>query len=329
MGAIILEIASYFPDNVVTNQDLATRNPEWSVDRIAQKTGIEQRHIVRDDQFASDLAVEAAQQLFSTGVCQPSDVDYVLLCTQSPDYLLPTTACLVQHRLGIPKRAGALDFNLGCSGYIYGLGVAQGLIETGQASKVLLLTAETYSKFLDIEDRSSVTLFGDAAAATLIGATENGSGLPGAYVYGTDGAGADHLIVKQGGMRFPGSPAGSLRMNGPEVFRFALDVVPECVQQMLEKSRQSIETIDLFVFHQANRYMLDHLRNKLNIPEEKFYVSFAQCGNTVSSTIPIALQSAIGEGRLKNGDTVMLVGFGVGLSWGATVLSWPYLHLPA
>jgi 3-oxoacyl-[acyl-carrier-protein] synthase-3 len=335
--AAILGINSYLPGDPVTNADLASKFPEWSVERIAQKTGIEQRHIASSDECSSDLAREAARNLFASGVCTPGEIDYLLFCTQSPDYFLPTTACLLQQELGIPKGAGALDFNLGCSGYVYGLGLAHGLIKSGQASRVLLLTAETYSKFLRPQDRSCVTIFGDGAAATLIGAVP---GDPEAerpvYIYGTDGSGSDHLIVKNGGMRqrCSTSAAGEsvsaacsdfLWMNGPEIFTFTLRVVPACIQELLKKAGKRMEDIDLFVFHQANRYMLDHLRAKLRIPEEKFYVSLASCGNTVSSTIPLALQNASDEGRLKAGQQVMLVGFGVGFSWGATLLSWPFL----
>jgi 3-oxoacyl-[acyl-carrier-protein] synthase-3 len=302
------------------------------VDRIAEKTGIEQRHIAGANECSSDLAYAAAQKLFASGVCRPDEIDYILLCTQSPDYVLPTTACLLQHRLGIPETAGALDFNLGCSGYIYGLGLAHGLIGTGQASKLLLLTAETYSKFLDPTDRSVVTIFGDAGAATLICSdSADNEPLTPAYVYGTNGAGAEHLIVHAGARRDADESlqtkceAKYLRMNGPEIFRFTLQVVPDCIKQLLAKTGKKLSDIDLFVFHQANRYMLEHLRRKLSIEEDRFYIHLQDCGNTVSSTIPIALKNAMEEGRLKNKQLVMLVGFGVGLSWGATLLQWPHL----
>ncbi len=333
LKAAVLGLSSYLPEKFVTNADLARDFPDWSVERIANKTGIHKRHLAQDDECASDLAFQAAQQIFKH-FCKPEEIDYLLFCTQSPDYLLPTTACLLQDRLGIPQTAGALDFNLGCSGYIYGLGLAHGLIATGQASKVLLLTAETYSKFLDPQDRSSVTIFGDGAAATLIGALEGGEMQnKSAYVYGTDGAGARHLILRGSGQR-RNATAGStnlqqgpecLHMDGPEIFSFALRVVPDCAKQLLAKTGKSIQDIDLFVFHQANQYMLNHLREKLGIPEDKFLVSFAHCGNTVSSTIPIALEHARQTGRLKPGQQVMLLGFGVGLSWGAALLQWPFL----
>jgi 3-oxoacyl-[acyl-carrier-protein] synthase-3 len=274
--------------------------------------------------------VAAAHKLFSSGVCRPESIDFLLLCTQSPDYFLPTTACILQDRLGLPTSAGALDFNLGCSGFVYGLSLAKGLIETGQAANVLLLTAETYSKFLHPEDRGVRALFGDAAAATLLQARHDApaGGLPwiGPFVFGTDGKGMNNLIVAKGGMRRESADVttnGSvahLHMNGPEIFTFTLNAVPQAVKNLLKRAGKGIDDIDLFVFHQANRFMLDHLRDRLEIPKEKFVVSMSHCGNTVSSTIPIALRDAVNQQVLHPGQLVMLVGFGVGYSWGATLI---------
>jgi 3-oxoacyl-[acyl-carrier-protein] synthase-3 len=335
MHAKLTAIEYYLPEKILSTQDLSAEFPEWSVEKIDDKTGIRDRHIAAPEECSSDLAVAAARKLFDSGACQPDEIDFVLLCTQSPDYFLPTTACLVQDRLGIPTTAGALDFNLGCSGFVYGLGLGEGLIASRQARNLLLLTAETYSKFLHPRDKSVRTLFGDAAAATLLTASEQLS--LGPFVYGTDGAGAPNLIVPAGGMRQARTAEtaiakeddsknlrsqDNLFMAGGEIFNFTLSAVPKSIQALLEKACLSIEQIDLFVFHQANRFMLDHLRKRLKIPAEKFQVSMAHCGNTVSSTIPIALKEAQREGRLKNGATVMLVGFGVGYSWGATLLRW-------
>lgn len=344
MKAKIEGIEYYLPDRVLNNQDLAREFPDWSVEKIQGKTGILQRHIAAENECSSDLAVTAANRLFKQTGRSPKEVDFVLLCTQSPDYFLPTTACLVQDRLGIPTTAGALDFNLGCSGFIYGLGMAQSLILGEQATVVLLITAETYSKFIHPQDKSVRTLFGDAAAATLVGASPDGmkGSRPAVYVYGTDGSGAGNLIVPAGGMRERCSEetahetsdeSGNVRsldnlfMNGAEVFTFTLRAIPDCVQRILTKSGRTLDDVDLFVFHQANQYMLEHLRMKLKIPKEKFFIYLHECGNTVSSTIPIALNQAAGEGKLKPGQTVMLVGFGVGYSWGAVLLEWPFLSL--
>jgi len=336
--AAIQAIEYYLPEGALTNQELALAFPEWSLEKIADKTGIVQRHLAAPDECASDLAVAAARKLFASGACKPEEIDFILLCTQSPDYFLPTTACILQDRLGLPTSAGALDYNLGCSGFVYGLSLAKGLIETGQATRVLLLTAETYSKFLHPRDRSVRALFGDAAAATLVQGLPNAppGGLPwiGPFVFGTDGKGMENLIVQTGGMRQPergrphfgvdasGQPPcpDNLYMNGPEIFTFTLRAVPQAVKLLLAKAGKTLDDVDLFVFHQANRYMLDHLRDKLMIPREKFVVALSHCGNTVSSTIPIALKEAAGQQQLPPGQVVMLVGFGVGYSWGATLI---------
>jgi 3-oxoacyl-[acyl-carrier-protein] synthase III len=337
MQAAVSAIEYFLPEEVVSTSDLSAEFPEWSVEKIDEKTGIRHRHIAAANECASDLAAHAAEQLFASGACARESIDFILLCTQSPDYFLPTTACVLQDRLGIPTTAGALDFNLGCSGFVYGLGLAQGLISSGQASNVLLVTAETYSKYIHPRDKSVRTIFGDAAAATLVKAVPSETPLIGPFIYGTDGRGGPNLIVPTGGMRRPRSEQtaipiadknGNVRsmdnlfMNGAEIFSFTLTAVPQCIDQLLEKASMSMDDIDLFVFHQANRYMLEHLRDRIGIPDEKFAVSMGHCGNTVSSTIPIALKHAACEGRIGNHSMVLLVGFGVGYSWAATLLRW-------
>ncbi len=339
LKAAVQTIEYYFPDKVLTNNQLATEFPDWTTEKIEEKTGITARHIAREEECSSDLGVAAAQKFFASGICQPKDIDYLLVCTQTPDYFLPTTACLIQDRLGIPTNSGAMDFNLGCSGFVYGLGLAKGLIETGQAHNILLITAETYSKLIHPRDRSVRTIFGDAAAATLVQGFNDDNPNPyiGPFVFGTDGSGANNLIVPTGGMRHRHSEVNeqpkvdeygnwrtseNLYMNGSEIFTFTLRVVPKAVKALLERAEKTLEEIDLFIFHQANEYMLEHLRKKLKIPEEKFYISMAHCGNTVSATIPIALKQALEKGRLQPNHQVMLVGFGVGYSWGATLIRW-------
>jgi 3-oxoacyl-[acyl-carrier-protein] synthase-3 len=338
MQAVIKAIEYHLPERSLTNSQLIDEFPEWTTEKIEQKTGIAERRIAAQDECSSDLGVTAAQKLFSSGACRPDEIDYILLCTQTPDYFLPTTACIMQERLDIPTTAGALDFNLGCSGYVYGLGLAKGLIETGQARNVLLITAETYSKLLSPDDKSVRAIFGDAAAATLITGSElensqSGEWI-GPFVFGTDGGGAQNLIVPAGGMRQRHAsseksdddenrnPDDCLYMNGPEIFTFTLRVVPKTVEKLLSQARKRLEDIDLFVFHQANKYMLDYLQKKLKIPEEKFYIAMRHCGNTVCSTIPIALKHALEENRLQPGQQAMLVGFGVGYSWGGTLIRW-------
>ncbi len=336
MGASLDALAVALPEGLLLNDDLVEATG-WSAEKIAEKTGINQRHIAGSNETSSDLAVAAAQRLFATGRIAPNDIDFVLLCTQSPDYFLPTTACIVQDRLRIPTSAGALDFNLGCSGYVYGLALAKGLIASGEARRVLLLTAETYSKFIHPGDRSVRTLFGDGAAASLVTAVDTGRPEIGSFTFGTDGSGAANLIVPTGGLREPRTPESSvpmtdesgnsrardnLFMNGAEIFTFTLREIPRVIARLLERTGTTMESYDHFVFHQANAFMLEHLRKKLKVPADKFVVALHDVGNTVSSTIPIALHRAAAAGKIREGARIMLVGFGVGYSWGACSLTW-------
>jgi 3-oxoacyl-[acyl-carrier-protein] synthase-3 len=333
--AAIRAICSYLPAGELTNEQLAQEFGDWDARKIAEKTGIAVRRIAGPDECASDLGVAAARQLFDSGACAPEQIDFLLLCTQSPDYFLPATACTLQSRLGLRTDCGSLDFNQGCSGFVYGLALAKSLVETHTAANVLLITAETYSKFINPRDRSVRTIFGDGAAATLVGSVEAERALIGPFVFGTDGRGAHELIVPAGGFRRPPTPATAiaqeveggnwrseqnLYMNGPEIFNFTLRVVPSTVRQLLEKAGMRLEEVDYFVFHQANQFMLDYLRSKLKIATEKFCIYLETCGNTVSSTIPIALEHARNAGTIQPGNKVMLVGFGVGLSWAATLI---------
>lgn len=332
--AIIKAIAYSFPKDRLTNFDISEQHPEWSVEKISNKTGIHERRIVDKETFASDLAVMACEKLFQEYSIDKSTIDFILLCTQSPDYFLPTTACVLQERLGLSKNIGALDFNLGCSGYVYGLGLAKGLIASNSAKNVLLITAETYSKFIHQDDKSNRTLFGDAAAATLISIDGDGL-LIGDLIYGTDGSGAKNLIVKNGGLKnrqLKGIDIRSdegeyisnddfLYMNGSEIFKFTVENVPILVKSVLEKNNKKLEDINLFVFHQANKFMLDFIRKKIGIDENLFFYFLENCGNTVSSTIPIALKEALNQDKIKEADTVLLAGFGVGYSWGGCMLT--------
>lgn len=329
MKAYLRDISYYLPERVVTNEELVKEFPEWSVDKIADKVGVLERHVSLPDETASDMAVKAAEALFSKGSVNKSEIDFVLLCTQSPDFFLPSSACIVQDKLGLPTSCGALDFNLGCSGYEYGLALAKGLISGGISRNVLLLTSETYNKYLHPRDKGNRTIFGDGASATVV--STNGFAEIGQFNLGTDGSGAKDLIIKTGASRHPekcddlvfdegGNPRSSdfLFMDGSEIFMFTLMKVPKMIKAVLEANSLQKDDIELFVFHQANKYMLEHLRNKLKIEDEKFFVNITNVGNTVSSTIPIALCDARNAGKLKG--NVLLAGFGVGLSWGATII---------
>ncbi|GHT30711.1 3-oxoacyl-ACP synthase [Planctomycetales bacterium] len=330
--------AYYVPQEVLTNAEIARCFPNWTEEKILFKLGIESRPIAAADETSVDMGIKAAHKLFESGICEPEDIDFLLLCTQTPDYVLPTSACLIHEALGIPKSSGALDFNLGCSGYIYGLSLCKGLIETGTANKILFITSETYSKFINPGDRGSRPLFGDGAAATLISAVETENEPTGPFVFGTDGSGADLLIVPAGGARTPKSPetalekedgTGSVRsleqlkMHGPGIFSFAIDRVPATVDELLRKSGKSREDINCYIFHQANKYMLDRLQELCGLKDTNYFNNMRKCGNTVSSSIPIAMTDAWNTGLLKANDTAMLVGFGVGLSWGATLVKLP------
>jgi 3-oxoacyl-[acyl-carrier-protein] synthase-3 len=328
----IRAITSYLPEETLTNEQVAHELGEWNAEKILDKTGIEVRHIAAHDECASDMGVIAARHLFESAPCKPEEIDFLLFCTQSPDYFLPTTACLVQDRLGLRTTSGAIDFNQGCSGYVYGLSLAKGLIESGSARKVLLITADTYSKFINRRDRSVRTLFGDGATATLIGPVTTGRESIGPFIFGTDGRGAQDLIVPAGGLRQRPDNEESqdeqgnwrspnnLYMNGGAIYNFTLKTVPVAFDQLLTRSGLSIGQIDYFILHQANKFMLDRLRTRMKIPEEKFFIDMRSTGNTVSSTIPIAFESARKKNLIKAGDRVALIGFGVGLSWAATIV---------
>lgn len=334
MKAYLKHISVYLPAHTLTNKDLNEVFPDWSVDKISNKTGIDNRHIAAQDEYSSDMAGKAARQLFKEYNIDPASIDFILLCTQSPDYFLPTTACLLQDKLGIPTSAGALDFNLGCSGYIYGLGLAKGLIYAGIAKNILFLTAETYSKFIHPADKSNRTIFGDGATATIV-SSDSGFAEILDFDLGTDGRGAENLIVKRGGMRYPHTTNDEvtfdeysnahndnyLFMNGAEIFNFTSQMVPVLVDNVLAKNRLSLPDIDLFIFHQANKFMLNHLKKKIKIPDDKFYVDMEDCGNTVCSTIPIALQRHLSKANMNKGSKVLLAGFGVGYSWGGCVIA--------
>jgi 3-oxoacyl-[acyl-carrier-protein] synthase-3 len=334
--AAIKAIASFLPAGRLTNEQLAVEFGDWHASQILSKTGVAVRGVAAANECASDLGVAAGKRLFENGACSPDEVDFLIFCTQSPDYFTPTTACLMQDRLGLKTSCGAIDINQGCSGYVYGLAVAKSLVEAGTANKVLLITADTYTKFINRRDRSLLTLFGDGAAATVVGAVAAESELIGPFVLGTDGRGANQIIVKAGGLRCPPTPATAVEredqagnwrseqnlfMDGADVFGFALKTVPQALGQLLEKCGLTFEQIDFVIPHQANKFMLERLRAKMKIPAEKFWIDMEQCGNTVSSTIPIALESAMQQGRVKTGDRVALVGFGVGYSWGAAMVN--------
>ena len=316
----ISEIETYFPEKKVTNEDLQKEFPEWSPEKIFNKVGVKQRYTASAEETVLELAVKASEKLLKK--IDKNEIDFILFCTQSPDYHLPTTACILQDRLGLRKDIGALDFNLGCSGFVYGLSIAKGLIATGVAQNILLVTAETYTKYLRKSDKSNRTIFGDGATATLIQKDETKENFQ--FILGTDGSGYDNLIVRNGGGRNrinKEDEAGNcLYMNGQNIFIFTIEKIPALVKEILEKNNLTKNDVDYYIFHQANAHILRRQREILEIPEEKFYINLEKYGNTVSSTIPIALKDALETGKVKKGQKIMLIGFGVGLSWGATIV---------
>lgn len=327
-------IAVHLPEKVETNEELQEAFPRWDISLIEEKTGIRQRHIAADGETSSDLAVAAAEKLFAEHSIDPSSIDFVLFCTQTPDYPLPTTSCLIQDRLGLPTHCGALDFNLGCSGYVYGLAMADGLIQSGAAKRILFLTAETYTKYIDEEDRSLRTIFGDGAAATLITAGEERSMW--GFQFGSDGSGADMLLVGDGGARCAEDAIkprhrkrwkSRLYMDGPSLINFTVDAIPRLIDEILEKQGLTDGDISHYLMHQATWKMLDQLRRRMGIDASRLPIELAEIGNTVSCTLPILIDQMRNSGRLgagigsdvSPGSVNMLVGFGVGLSWAGCV----------
>ena len=331
MSAFIKGISYYLPEKVLTNEEIASNFPEWSVDKIISKIGIAKRHVVKEDETASDLAIEASIKLFTEYNIDKTSIDYVIFVTQSPDYILPTTACIIQDKLGLPTSVGAIDINQGCSGFVVGLSIAKGLIFGGIAKNILLLTAETYSKYIHPKDKGNMTIFGDAAAATLV--TTDGFAEIKNFSFGTDGRGAENLIVKTGAQRFnkpandltfdeKGNPKSSdyLYMDGSAILNYTLDYIPPLMEDVLIKNNLEKTNVDLFVFHQANKFIMELLRKKLRIEDAKFYRSFENTGNTVSSTIPIALKDAIMENTINPKSNVLIAAQGLGYSWGGAIL---------
>lgn len=329
MNSEINKIYYYLPEKIITNKDLEADFPEWDSEKIENKIGIKERHIADETETALDLGYKAALGLINE--IDKSKIDFLLFCTQSPDYFLPTSACILQEKLGLNKDIGALDYNLGCSGFVYGLALAKGLIHAEIVSNVLLVTSETYNKHIHKKDKSNRTIFGDGAAATLI--TKSDKEKIFKFDLGTDGNGKNNLIVKNGGIRNRKlittekiDNAGNiysddnLFMNGPEIFNFTIEMIPKTINNCLIKNKITLEEIDFVIFHQANKYMLEHLRRKLRIPSEKFYINLEKTGNTVSATIPIALKDCLDKGLIKKGSKVLLSGFGVGYSWASTII---------
>ncbi len=319
-------IAVHFPAQVETAEVWQAEHPEWHIPELMEKTGIERRYIAAPNETAADLAYQACQKLFSDHNIDPASIDYLMLCTQSPDYPLPTTACLLQDRIGMRTNSGAIDFNLGCSGFVYGLGLAQGLIASQQCKRILLVTAETYTKYVDQDDRALRPIFSDAAAATLIESSPTPSLI--GFEFGTDGKGADTLIVSDGGARCAQQAIqpkrrkrwnSRLYMDGQSLMDFTVVAIPELIRSILAKSQLSLPDIQQLLMHQATRKMLEMLQQALQVDGSRLPIRLANRGNTVSSTLPILIEDLRAEGVIQAGQNHMLIGFGVGWSWAGCV----------
>ena len=320
MNVTIKNIQYYLPSNIEDGSHLKKDNPDWDIGKIEEKTGIKTRHISSSGQTALDMSVIAAESLFKSQV-DTADIDFLIFVTQSPDYILPTSACILQDKLKLKKTCIAFDVNLGCSGFVYGLAVGSSMIESGLAKGGLLICSDTYTKYIDRNDRTCRPLFSDGASITYL--TQSSKNNIGPFELGTDGSGADNLMVSANGSRNPNdNDVSQLHMMGSSVFMFSMSAVPKCVKELLRKANLKKTDIDLFVFHQASKLVIDNIMRALELPEEKVFTNYQNVGNTVSASIPIALHDADTQGILNHGDKVMLVGFGVGYSWGGCIIEW-------
>ncbi len=290
MTAYLQAVQYHLPSTVVTNEQLVEANPSWKPEDIYAKTGIRTRRYAAKEETAADLGFEAARALLTETGIDAASVDALLFCTQSPDYPLPTTACVLQQRLGLPTTTACFDYNLGCSGFTYGLWLARALILSESCRNVLLVLADTYSKYCAPADLATTSIFGDAGAAALLTSDKaRGIARIGPTVLGTDGRGAQNLIVRAGGARTPPNPTPQDRclfMNGPEIFAFTLTSVRSAIGTLLARTSLTWDQVDWFMFHQANGFMLEKLRSAMKIPESKMPIALEDVGNTVCATIP-------------------------------------------
>ena len=327
-------ISCAFPANLVTNEQLASEYPNWDFERLEKRTGVLTRYVAAEQETALDLALVACRNLDSQGQLRPQEIDVLIFCTQSPDYIMPPNSCVLHGKLGLRPEVLAFDITLACSGYIYGLRLADSLIQSGAAQRVLLATADTYTRYIHPGDRATRCLFGDGGAVSIISQSQNGRGIRDIQC-GTAGAQYHKFIIPAGGMRVQRSPetakektdpSGNVRtnehikMDGMGVLSFFNATVPSSVRETLQRNALSIEDVDLFVFHQASQVILDSLRAALEIPAEKMIYDLAEVGNLVSASIPVALKRAFERGQAKPGQLALLCGFGVGLSWGTALV---------
>ncbi len=321
----ILGMGHYVPEKILTNFDLE-KMVETSDQWITERTGIKQRHIAAPEEATSDLCYNAAMIALKDAGVAPEELDLVIVATASPDHVFPSTACLVQDRIGA-KNAAAFDLAAGCSGFVYSLGVASQMIATGLYKHALIIGAETLSRIMNWTDRNTCVLFGDGAGAAVLGPVEEGYGVLGIDM-GADGSGGKYLIQPAGGSRNPASPETveandhTIHMNGPEVFKFAIQIMGKTAKRALAKANMKAEDLDMLFPHQANLRIISSAAKRLKMPMEKVWVNVDKYANTSAASIPIALCEAQAAGALKKGDNILLDGFGAGLTWASIVLKW-------
>jgi 3-oxoacyl-[acyl-carrier-protein] synthase-3 len=314
----ITGLGTYAPERVLTNKELAglvDTTDEWIIDR----TGIKERRIAAEDQAMTDLALPAAKIALERAGVKPSELDLIVVATVTPDMMFPTTGALLADMLGAPD-AAAYDLLAGCTGFVYALAQAYGMISAGLSRKALVVGGDVLSKILDWTDRSTLVLFGDGAGAVVLERVDDGGFL--GFELGADGGGGMHLWLPGSGTRAFENPDRFVKMNGREVFKFATRVMVTSAEAILEECGQTVEDVDVYVPHQANVRIIDHAARKLGIPKEKVVVNVDRYGNTSSGSIPLALADAETDGRLKPGELVLMTGMGAGLTWGSALIEW-------
>jgi 3-oxoacyl-[acyl-carrier-protein] synthase-3 len=332
MNIKINQIEYHLPEKLVTNEDLQKLNPGWDMDKIVQKSGVYKRHFAGDNETAFDLSKKACDKLLRVGKINKESIDGIIFCTQSPDYIFPSNAFLLHKYLDLKQSVFAFDYNLACSGFIFGIAIARGFISTGLANNILLVNADTYSKYINPKDRSAMVLFGDGASASVI--SKESSGIID-MMLASSGKDYESFYIPAGGCRIPKSAATlneetdasgnihtleNIHMNGFGVWKFIASTVPKQIKEILKKNKYTPEDIDLCIFHQASKMTIDSLVKALKISEKKVFNNIANVGNLVSASIPVAIKDAEDAGKLKRGDLILLSGFGVGLSWGTIIM---------
>lgn len=332
MNITIKSIEYYLPEKIVTNEDLQKENPGWNLDKVVEKSGVLQRHIAGENETAYDLSVKACDKLFQTN--DKNDIDGIIYCTQSPDYIMPSNSFLLHNYLNMESRVFAFDFNHACTGYIYGLAMANAFVKAGMAKKILLINADTYSKYISRKDRSTRVLFGDGAAVTILEESNEKKGIIDIEL-GSFGTGCYKFWIPAGGSRLAKTDStsveieddiGNIRsqndiiMDGFGVWSFINSVVPKQINRLLKKNNIEKKDINKYIFHQASKMTLESIMKLMKLDEEQVFINIQNIGNTVSASIPIAIKDAIDQDKISIGSSVILSGFGVGLSYGTILM---------